>query len=232
MESNTTNILINPKRLLRLFIYENKSSMYYAKIATCIIAYTVYVLAIRSSSFFSYSIFNECVITILIIVSPFLFYSEILSKKSRALYVMLPASNIEKYLSMLLNTLVVAPLTVIAITTAINFILTDSYSHSDYLTTEMYYRDSLYYTLFVLGITNIGTYLLIIYKTSPVLKSIVYTFIIGTAEYLFADFITTIFSADGYVSPTKILYTLAIFGACNIAVLQILIYHSIKRIKA
>lgn len=225
MERNEKSRLISLERLFRLFIYENKSTLYYAKITACIIIYAIYFILV-------YDIIETTISTAIFIwVSPFLFYGDILSKRRRTLYISLPASNIEKYLSILLNTLFIAPLAVIAIMYVIKLIYSVIFTHAHHIETETSPTNILLHMVFVLGITSICTYLLIIYKTSSVLKSIVYTTVIATAEYLFMNLILKILF-DGYIAPSHIIYSNAIFGVCNIIVTQILIYHTIKRIKA
>lgn len=108
------NNTFNVKRLWRLFVYEHKSSCMLRNISLLILVYAAAHTALFQLHLFdnisdSTKPFGSTFTMILIIFSPLIFYYPLYQKKNRLLYTMLPASNLEKWISMLINIFIVAP---------------------------------------------------------------------------------------------------------------------------
>ena len=116
------NTLFNPARFAKLFIYEQKSSNFLRNIFIFVI---LYVTAVTLLNIFVVNIITPFSTKIAIILGYFsvAFYYPLLKREKRDLYKMLPASSLEKYLSMAINTLIVVPATYVILSTAISLTL-------------------------------------------------------------------------------------------------------------
>ena len=114
------NNIFNIKRFLRLLAYENKSSHFLRNIAIFAAIFTpayivVFELDILYLERARVTPFGNFIITLLIFAAPVIFYHPLLKENKRLLHSMLPASNLEKYLSLLVNTIVIAPIIIVGI---------------------------------------------------------------------------------------------------------------------
>ena len=100
-------------RFAKLFIYEHKSSNFIRYATLLIILYSIVVNIITkltvSADIDGESLFFPVKITFIMGYLSAAFYYPLLKKEKRELYEMQPASNLEKYLSVLANTVVVVP---------------------------------------------------------------------------------------------------------------------------
>ena len=100
-------------RFAKLFIYEHKSSNFLRYATLLIILYCIVVNIITkltvSADIDGESLFFPVKITFIMVYHSAAFYYPLLKKEKRELYEMQPASNLEKYLSVLANTVVVVP---------------------------------------------------------------------------------------------------------------------------
>lgn len=111
--NNTFNI----KRFLHLLAYEHRSSRFLRKMTIFATIYTLaYTILYKLHLLDSLaSVPNEEIpfgmftITLLMCIAPIIFYHPLLKGDKRLLHTMLPASNLEKYISMLANTIIIAP---------------------------------------------------------------------------------------------------------------------------
>lgn len=100
-------------RFAKLFIYEHRSSNFLRYATLLIILYCIVVNIITkltvSADIDGESLFFPVKITFIMVYLSAAFYYPLLKKEKRELYEMQPASNLEKYLSVLANTVVVVP---------------------------------------------------------------------------------------------------------------------------
>lgn len=100
-------------RFIKLFIYEHRSSNFLCYVTLLIILYSIIVNIITAFTVYAAingeSLFFPVKITLIMGYLSAAFYYPLLKKEKRELYEMLPASNLEKYLSVLVNTVVVVP---------------------------------------------------------------------------------------------------------------------------
>ena len=100
-------------RFAKLFIYEHRSSNFLRYATLLIILYSIVVNIITtltvSADIDGESLFFPVKITFIMVYLSAAFYYPLLKKEKRELYEMQPASNLEKYLSVLANTVVVVP---------------------------------------------------------------------------------------------------------------------------
>lgn len=231
------NNTLNIKRLARLIIYENKSSKFLLYIVAAMLIYTViciFTRALNSTETTLYSsIIGESFVEILLCISPILcYYKLIIGKEKRTLYPTLPATNIEKYLSMFMNTLVIAPATIIILATVINHIGSLIYTAGHYTGNEIHLQPN--YLLYVLvnwSWISCTTFLLLVFVLFRNLKGLALALAIPAADIALAAIL--IGTVDGeHISPTTMALFMNIISITNLIVLQALIYLMIKRIKA
>ena len=108
--NNTFNI----KRFLHLLAYEHRSSRFLRKMTIFATIYTLaytilYKLHLLDSVPNEEIPFGMFTITLLMCIAPIIFYHPLLKGDKRLLHTMLPASNLEKYIAMLANTIIIAP---------------------------------------------------------------------------------------------------------------------------
>ena len=100
-------------RFAKLFIYEHRSSNFLRYATLLIILYCIVVNIITtltvSAAIDGESLFFPVIKTFIMGYLSAAFYYPLLKKENRELYEMQPASNLEKYLSVLANTVVVVP---------------------------------------------------------------------------------------------------------------------------
>lgn len=100
-------------RFAKFFIYEHRSSNFIRYATLLIILYSIVVNIITtltvSAAIDGESLFFPVKITFIMGYLSAAFYYPLLKKEKRELYEMQPASNLEKYLSVLANTVVVVP---------------------------------------------------------------------------------------------------------------------------
>ena len=100
-------------RFAKLFIYEHRSSNFLRYATLLIILYSIVVNIITtltvSATIDGESLFFTVKKTFIMGYLSAAFYYPLLKKENRELYEMQPASNLEKYLSVLANTVVVVP---------------------------------------------------------------------------------------------------------------------------
>lgn len=100
-------------RFAKLFIYEHRSSNFLCYTTLLIILYSIVFNIIStftvSAAIDGESLFFPVKMTFIMGYLSAAFYYPLLKKEKRELYEMQPASNLEKYLSVLVNTVVVVP---------------------------------------------------------------------------------------------------------------------------
>ena len=98
-------------RFAKLFIYEHRSSNFLCYATLLIILYSIVVNIISTftAAIDGESLFFPVKIIFIMGYLSAAFYYPLLKKEKRELYEMQPASNLEKYLSVLANTVVVVP---------------------------------------------------------------------------------------------------------------------------
>ena len=105
------------KRWAKLLVYENISSRFLRNTSLFIAIFATCYVILAKLHLLDYILypnipFSHVGTMLLTFISPIIFYHPLLKGDKKVLYSMLPASNFEKYLSMLVNTLVTAPLIV------------------------------------------------------------------------------------------------------------------------
>ena len=108
------NNIFNIKRFLHLLAYEHRSSRFLRNIIIFAAIYTpsytiLYKLNLLDSISSQSNPFGMFTITLLMCIAPVIFYHPLLNGNKSLLHTMLPASNLEKYIAMLINTFNVAP---------------------------------------------------------------------------------------------------------------------------
>ena len=233
--SNTINI----KRLAQLIIYENKSNGYIYNIAAVGIALLIIVFGYRAifvatgidETFRLLPIFgnNDETIQLILILSPFIFYGTLPRKHRRATYLLLPASDAEKYLSILVNTFVIVPLTITLAKICLDSIaagFSATYIASLTETTELLNSIMLIWG----GISIIMFFIIMLcrYKAWIAIALVIAIAIIET-KCIDMIFKTT---SQGYLTPGSVSETYLLASIINIVLFQILIYYNIGRIEA
>ncbi|MBQ8365544.1 MAG: hypothetical protein IJX41_06660 [Bacteroidaceae bacterium] len=229
------NNTLDIKRLARLIIYENKSSKFLLYIVAAILIYTIVCVFMRSFNDIALysSIIGERFMEKLLCFSPILcYYKLMIGKEKRTLYPTLPASSTEKYLSMFMNTLVIAPATIIVLATVINHIGSLIYTADNYAGNETDIQPySLLYVLVTWSWISCTTFLLLVFTQFRNWKGIAIALAIPAADIALAAIL--IGTVDGeFVSPTTMARFMNIISVANLFVFQALIYLMIKRIKA
>ncbi len=233
------NNTINIKRLARLIIYENKSNGYIYNIAAVSIALLIIVFGYRAifvatgidETFRLLPIFgnNDKTVQLILILSPFIFYGTLPRKHRRATYLLLPASDAEKYLSMLVNTFVIVPFTITFAKICLDSIaagFSATYIASLTETTELLNSIMLIWG----GISIIMFFIIMLcrYKAWIAIALVVAIAIIET-KCIDMIFKTT---SQGYLTPSSVSETYLLASIINIVLFQILIYYNIGRIEA
>lgn len=231
------NNTLNIKRLARLIIYENKSSKFLLYIVAAMLIYTMvcmFTRAINGTTVTLYSsIIGEGIVEILLCISPILcYYKLIIGKEKRTLYPTLPATNTEKYLSMFMNTLVIAPATIIILATVINHIGSLIYTAGHYTGNEIHIQpDYLLYVLVNWSWISSITFLLLVFVQFRNRKGLAMAVAIPAGDIALATIL--IATVDGeLITPTTMAMFMNIISVVNLIVFQVLIYLMIKRIKA
>ena len=235
--SNTINI----KRLAQLIIYENKSNGYIYNIAAVSIALLIIVFGYRAifvatgidETFRLLPIFgnNDETVQLILILSPFIFYGTLPRKQRRATYLLLPASDAEKYLSILVNTFVIVPFTITFAKICLDSIaagFSATYIASLTETTELLNSIMLIWG----GISIIMFFIIMLcrYKAWIAIALVVAIAIIETKCINEVVFDTV--SSYGYIRPSTVSETYLLASIINIVLFQILIYYNIGRIEA
>lgn len=229
------NNTLDIKRLARLIIYENKSSRFLLYIVAAMLIYTVICIFIRTfnhTTLYS-NIIGEGFIEILLCFSPILcYYKLIIGKEKRTLYPTLPATGTEKYLSMFMNTLVIAPATIIILAMVINHIGSLIYTADHYTCNETHIQPNyLLYVLVTWSWISCTMFMLLVFREFGNLKGIIIALAIPAADIALATILIS--TVDGeYISPTTMALFMNIISIVNLIVFQTLIYLMIKRIKA
>lgn len=109
----------NLARFTRLFVYEHKSSNFLRNILIIAILYSISTILLNLFAVNIVAPFPMKIAVLLGYISA-VFYYPLLKKEKRVLYKMLPASNLEKYLSVAINTLLVVPVTYVILSTVIS----------------------------------------------------------------------------------------------------------------
>lgn len=155
-----------------------------------------------------------------------------IGKEKRTLYPTLPASGTEKYLSMFMNTLVIAPATIIVLATVINHIGSLIYTADNYAGNETDIQPySLLYVLVTWSWISCTTFLLLIFTQFRNWKGIAIALAIPAADIALAAILIGTVDSE-FVSPTTMARFMNIISVANLFVFQALIYLMIKRIKA
>lgn len=233
------NNTIDMKRLTRLIIYENRSNEYIYNIATVSFALLIIVFGYRAAfvatgiddTFCLLPIFGEERETfeLILMLSPFIFYGTLPRKHRKAMYLLLPASNAEKYLSMLINTFIIVPIIITFAKICVDSIATGFsgiYNASLPETTGLLNR-----IVFIWGCISIVMFFIIMlcrYKTWITIAIMVAIVIIET-KCIAMIFETT---SQGYLTPSSVADTYTPASIINIVLFQILIYYNLCRIKA
>lgn len=233
------NNTINIKRLARLIIYENRSNGYIYNIAAVGIALLIIVFGYRAifvatgidETFRLLPIFgnNDETVQLILILSPFIFYGTLPRKQRRATYLLLPASDAEKYLSMLVNTFVIVPFTITFAKICLDSIaagFSTAYIASLTETTELLNSIMLIWG----GISIIMFFIIMLcrYKAWIAIALVIAIAIIET-KCIDMIFKTT---SQGYLTPSSVSETYLLASIINIVIFQILIYYNIGRIEA
>ena len=145
------------------------------------------------------------------------------------MYLLLPASDAEKYLSMLVNTFVIVPFTITFAKICVNCIaagFSATYIASLTETTELLNSIMLIWG----GISIIMFFIIMLcrYKAWIAIALVIAIAIIET-ECIDMIFKTT---SQGYLTPSSVSETYLLASIINIVLFQILIYYNIGRIKA
>lgn len=229
------NNTLDIKRLARLIIYENKSSKFLLYIVAAILIYTIVCVFMRSFNDIALysSIIGERFMEKLLCFSPILcYYKLMIGKEKRTLYPTLPASSTEKYLSMFMNTLVIAPATIIVLATVINHIGSLIYTADNYAGNETDIQPySLLYVLVTWSWISCTTFLLLVFTQFRNWKGIAIALAIPAADIALAAILIGTVDSE-FVSPTTMARFMNIISVANLFVFQALIYLMIKRIKA
>ena len=242
---NTANINnISLRRFAHLLSYEFRSSCVLPKVVITGIVLLAFVMIKRVISysmddittlFFPIFGFGSDMLLLFATSSPFIFYYDILKKGKRALYIALPATATEKYLSLLAHTFVTTPLLIFAMKFCIDYIAT-GFDAKYFINTFKQLAEAKNIPV-LWGMISYTTFLLLIFVQHKVWIFIAVLFgsLILVLNYIGFVLDFTI-SDDGYVTPTKYAeaYTIAwrIVSFTAIAVLQPLIFYGIKKIKA
>lgn len=236
------NDTLNIRRLGQLIIYDNKSNNYIHKIILVGIAILSIVLIWRTifiangtyeyETFMFRPIFGITTDSQLLILglSPFIAYGSMVKKGRNTLRVMLPASNLEKYLSMLVNTFVTVPLIITLTIICINTIATGfsfEYIKSLFGTTGL-----INFIMVMWGGISLNTFFLLILNRYRIGIGILVIIATTIVEFYFIGAVLNFTINDGYIAPTYLLQVYNIVAIVNIFVFQILVYCITRKIKA
>ncbi len=245
----TTNNNIDLQRLSRLLVYENKSSRYIYKITLFGAILLVFVMLMRVLNHAAneearligpiFRTLSNDMLVFIISISPFIFYYRLFKKRYKHMYATLPASNIEKYISLLINTLIVAPVTILIAKMCIDFIAS-GFSMKHFIFFDKWdlmnlinqrELNLLHYVITLWGAITINTLFLFIFTQCKIWQSILIIVLITITEI---NLIETVFDIviDDKLTPTGVVEGFEIIALINIAVLQPIIYLFLKRIKA
>ena len=244
---NTNNI--NLQRIGHLLIYENKSSRYIYKIILFGIVLLAFVMAMRV---LNHAVNNEArllgpifrtfgndMLILIISTSPFIFYYKLFKKKYKHLYATLPASNSEKYISLLINTLFVAPGTILVAKICIDFVAA-GFSMEHFIFFDKWdvinliaHRklNLLHYIVVIWSTISFNTLFLLIFTQCKIWQSIAITILTIIAEINLIEIVFDLLFREG-LSPTDVIKGIDIVALINIAVCQLFVYFLLKRIKA
>lgn len=244
----TTNN-ISLKRITHLLIYENKSSSYIYRIILFGTILLAFVMLMRVLNHFANdearligpifrTLSNDMLMSI-ISISPFIFYYKLFKKRYKHLYATLPASNIEKYISLLINTLIVAPATILIAKMCIDFIAAGfSIKHFiffdawDIINLMSHRKLNLFhYIMIIWGCVSFNTLFLLIYTQRKIWQSVVITILTIIIEINLIEIVFDILFENG-LSPTDLVKGFDVIALINIVALQPIIYTLLKRIKA
>lgn len=147
------------KRFLRLLAYENRSSHFLRNIAIFAAIFTpsyiiLYKLGLLYFGQVRATPFADLIIVLLIYLSPIIFYHPLLKENKRLLHSMLPASNLEKYLSLLVNTSVIAPLIITGICSLCNKVVWFMAGYNNIVTNGLLANTSYVNTVFIISIVT------------------------------------------------------------------------------
>ena len=239
------------KRTARLLLYENKSSCYIYKIIIGGFVLLAFVMLMRVLNHAAdhdsrllgpifRSISNDMLTTI-IALSPIIFYYKLFKKKYAAMYATLPVSNTERYLSLLANTFVVAPITIIAVKMCIDFIaagfsMKHFVFHAQWDILDLVYQDKAYfvinYLITIWGLISMNTLFLLLLTQQRIWKAVAIIILTLIAELNLTGEILDILSGDDGLAPSKLVTAIRTVSLINIVVFQIITYYMLKRIKA
>lgn len=222
---------LNIKRLGKLIIYDNKSCGYVGKVVLVGVVILSIVLIMRAIHFITAMDRTfmltpilrgtNTLVPIILGLSPFIVYGSMAKKGKNILRVMLPASNLEKYLAMLVNTFITAPIIITLTVMCINIIAT-GFSF-EYVKGVFAINGLLDFIVIIWGYISLNTFFLLILNRYRVWIStlvIIATFII---ELYFIGALLD-YSYDGYIAPTYLTQVFNIIAIVNIFVFQILVY--------
>lgn len=233
------NNTINIKRLARLIIYENKSNGYIYNVAAVGFALLIIVLGYRTlfvatgidETFCLLPIFgkeNET-FQLILMLSPFIFYGTLPRRHRKAMYLLLPASNAEKYIAMLVNTFIIVPLTITLAKICVDSIATGF--SAEYIASLQETTGLLNRILYIWGGISFAMFFIIMlcrYRAWIAIATMVSIAIIET-KCIAMIFETT---SKGYLTPSALAETYLLASIINIVIFQILIYYNMGKIKA
>ncbi|MBQ8270634.1 MAG: hypothetical protein IJZ22_05440 [Bacteroidaceae bacterium] len=231
------NNTLNIRRWVKLIIYDNKSSNCIYNVILVGIAILSIVLIIRAIlianvEFESFNpIFGITSNSLLMILglSPFIFYGSMVKKGKNTLRIMLPASNCEKYLSMLVNTFITTPVIITLTTICLNFIAT-GFSF-EYLVSLSDTTGVIHFITVMWGGISLNTFFLLIFNRYGIWRGIVVIIATTIIELYFIGAVLD-FAFNGNVAPTYLSQVLNFIAIVNIFVFQIVVYYITRKIKA
>lgn len=225
------NKRLDIKRLGRLIIYDNRSCGYIHKVILVGVAILSIVLIMRAihfitatdGSFMLRPIFGgtNTLVPIILGLSPFIVYGSMVKKGKNILRVMLPASSLEKYLAMLANTFITAPIIITLTAMCINIIAT-GFSF-EYIRGVFAANGLLNLIAIIWGYISMNTFFLLIlnrYRVWIGVLVIIATFIV---EFYSIGALLD-YTYDGYIAPSYLPRVFNIIAIVNIFVFQILVY--------
>lgn len=231
------NNTINIKRLARLIIYENRSNEYIYNIAVVSFALLIMVYGFRAAFIAIgeplgmgplFGNDNETV-QLILMLSPFIFYGTLPRKQKKEMYLLLPASNAEKYIAMLVNTFIIVPLMITLAIICVNYITTGfSATYIANLTETTGLLNRILFTWAGISVATFFIIMLCRYKAWIAIALMVAIAIIET-KCIAMIFETT---SQGYLTPSSLAETYLLASIINILLFQILVYYNIGKIKA
>ena len=113
------------KRLSKLVVYEIRSSHFIRNITIFAILWiSAFIILLLNTSYnhFCNIAIPYTVITVMKFFAPVVFYYPILKRENRNLYLQLPASNLEKFISLAINSFITVPIIIAVLGYTINII--------------------------------------------------------------------------------------------------------------